>query len=103
MSWEKIYRDMAFQPLKSDYAAQRDLRDALVTLECYRQGQAKGYDASDALLLLERRFGVGVEMACSMFRKAMEQESESAREILCLKSIDLIERYLRRNHSAAVE
>lgn len=103
MSWDEIYRDMAFQPLKTDYAALRDLRDALVTLESYRQGQAKAYEANDALELLEKRFGIGVGIGCGIFRKAMEQESESAREILCLKSIDLIERYLRRNHSAPIE
>lgn len=94
---------MAFQPLKTDYAAQRDLRDALVTLECYMQGQAKDYEANDALLLLEKRFGLGVQMACNMFRQAMGQQSESAREVLCRKSIDLIERYLRRNHSAPLD
>jgi hypothetical protein len=103
MSWDEIYRNMAFQACKSDFADRMNLRDALVTLISYVQGQSKAYEANDALALLERRFGMGVQMAISLFRKGMEQESESAREVLCLKSIDLIERYLRRNHSAPLD
>jgi hypothetical protein len=35
MSWEEIYRDMAFSPHKTDHARRRELQDALVTLHSY--------------------------------------------------------------------
>ncbi len=103
MNWDQIYRDMAFAPYKGDMAEHMKLRDALTTLFCFMQGQAKDYDVHDALGYLEQRFGNGVLIGCNMIRKALRIEDETARDQVCYEGISLIETYLRRNHSARVE
>jgi hypothetical protein len=103
MSWDEIYKDMAFSPFKADFAQSRELRDAIVTLHIYAQGQAKPYEVIDALQYLEDRFGVGVGMACRSFRDAIKCEDETVRDQLCYEALQLIERYLLRNHSAPLD
>jgi hypothetical protein len=100
MNWDQIYQDMAFNPYKGDMADYNNLKDALVTLFNYMQGQSKDYEVYDALGYLEQRFGAGVLMGCSRFRAAMELEDETARDQVCYEGISLIESYLRRNQSA---
>lgn len=97
MSWNQIYRDMAFTPDKDDFARGAELKDALTTLYCYMQGRAREYEVQDALALLEARHGAGVTMACNAIRKALKLDDEIARDQLCLESIGLIERFLLRN------
>lgn len=99
MSWNDIYKDMAFNPYKTDMAEYNNLRDALTTLYCYLQGQAKDYEVHDALGYLEQRFGNGVLMGANHIRAGMKMEDDTARDQICYKGIDLIEQYIRRNHS----
>ena len=102
MNWDQIYQDMAFYPYKAEMADYNKLKDALVTLYNYMQGQSKEYEARDALGYLEQRLGSGVLMGCNLFRKAFSVEDELARDQICYEALGIIERSLRRNHSARV-
>ena len=94
MSWEDIYRDMAFSPFKAEHVHRRELQDAIVTLYSFLQGRSKQYEARDALAYLEKEFGLAVVLACKSFRLALLWEDETAREQVCLEAISMIERAL---------
>jgi hypothetical protein len=100
MNWNQIYQDMAFNPYKGDMASYRELKDALTTLYCFLQGQARLYELNDALGYLEQRFGSGVLMGCNAIRKSAQIEDEDIRDQLFYEGISLIERYLLRNQGA---
>lgn len=101
MSWDQIYADMAFSPYKESFTEYHNIKDALVTLYCYMQGQAKAYEVHDALGFLEQSFGSGVLMGCNLIRKSLrEEDDEITRDQTCYEGISLIERYIRRYHNA---
>jgi hypothetical protein len=103
MNWDQIYDSMAFYPYKGDLASAMKVKDAMTTLYCFLQGQAKPYEVIDALGYLEQRFGAGVMMGAQAIRKALPMEESSAREQLCYEAISKIEKYILRNHSARIE
>ena len=102
MSWNQIYKDMAYSWYKCDLAEYHTLRDAITTLHLYVQGQAKAYEVLKALTYLEERFGIGVSQRCTFFRKALDIEEEEQRLPYCMEAIQKIERYLIRNHGGLV-
>ena len=103
MNWNQIYQDMAFNPYKGDMADYNNLKDALVTLFNYMQGQSKDYEVLRcAWAIWNSGSAIGVLMGCNRFRAAMKLEDETARDQVCYEGISLIESYLRRNQSARI-
>jgi hypothetical protein len=77
MSWNQIYRNMAFCPYKDDLAAARELHDSLMTLRLYLDGQSRPFEVLDALRHLEYVCGQPVKglqhssgAACPGMRRA---------------------------------
>ena len=93
MSWEDIYRDMAFSPFKAEHVHRRACRMPLLrsTASC-KAGRSNTRHAT--LAYLEKEFGLAVVLACKSFRSALLWEDETAREQVCLEAISMIERAL---------
>ncbi|MBU0801526.1 MAG: hypothetical protein KKA05_11075 [Alphaproteobacteria bacterium] len=100
MSWDEIYKNMAFSPFKTEYARTRQVRDAIVTLHSYIQGTARNYEVYDALQFLEREFGISVALACRAFETALGNDDEISREIICQEALNLLEKALLRYNSS---
>lgn len=79
MNCKQIYRNVAFCPYKDDTAAAWELRDSLMTLRQYLDGQYRPYEFLDALRHLEYVCGQPVKRATTQFRRCLSWEDQSAR------------------------
>ena len=103
MSWKQIYRDMAFHPYKDELAAGRELLDSLVTLRHFLDGQARAWEALDALRHLDYVCGQPVRAANERLRRCLFWEDEEARNEVARECLAAIVGWLNRNKGARVE
>ena len=97
MSWQQIYRNMAFCPYKDDLAAGLELRDSLLTLRRFLDGQSRPFEVLDALRHLEYACGQPVKKATTQFRRCLYWEDESAPNEVALACLIEIGGWIDRN------
>jgi len=103
MGWKQIYRDMAFCPYKDEMAAANELRDSLMTLRLYLDGQSKPYEVLEALRHLEYVCGLPVKRATMQFRRCLSWEDQSARDEVAQQCLIEIGGWINRNKRHSYE
>jgi hypothetical protein len=103
MGWKQIYRDMAFCPYKDDLAAGLELRDSLLTLRRFLDGQSASYEVLDALRHLDYVCGQPARTAIEEFRRCMYWEDEEARNEVAKQCLARIGGWIDRNKNGAIE
>ena len=99
MGWKQIYRDMAFCPYKDDLAAGLELRDSLLTLRRFLDGQSKSYEVLEALRHLDYVCGQPVRGAIEQFRRCAYWEDADARNEVARECLVRIVGWVNRNRA----
>ena len=94
---------MAFCPYKDDMAAACELRDSLMTLRLYLDGQSRSYEVLDALRHLEYVYGHPIKRATTLFSRCLYWEDQSARDEVARACLMEISGWINRNKSGALE
>jgi hypothetical protein len=95
---------MAFHPNKDDFADACELKDSLMTLRRYLDGQAKDYEVTDALRHLDYVCcAQTVRRATAEFRACLSLEDETARQQIAREALVSIAGWVGRNLGARVE
>ena len=103
MGWKQIYRDMAFSPYKEELAAGQELRDSLLTLRRFLDGQASHAEVLDALRHLDYVCGRPVRGAIEQFGRCLYWDDADARSEVARDCLVRIGGWISRNKGGGDE